>query len=181
MGPRRYGPAYTAGGGLFSVLGEMQTGGSGEASTGVDLSAIVGRSVDEAAQEIARVLAPENADADQIKSAIQEALAESLPEMQVFDPAALTEDQIILITVQFLSLVLFQQVTSDAGSAWNKSDSANRTVQAEATFLDLIRTAVDKYLSPLLVGGIGKIDRTAAGTLQRKALEDVWREWGAYE
>ena len=80
VGPRRFGPAYAAGADLAGVMSEMRGGGTGENSAGVDLSGLVGRPLDYAAQEIARALAPDNADADQISAAIQEAMAEALPE-----------------------------------------------------------------------------------------------------
>ena len=35
-GPRRFGPAYRAGGALFAVLDEFREGGTGEAAAGVD-------------------------------------------------------------------------------------------------------------------------------------------------
>lgn len=181
VGPRRFGPAYGAGGGLFGLLGEMQGGGTGAGATGVDLSGLVGRPIDEAAQRIAQVLAPPNADADRVASAIQEAIAEALPDVSIFDPAAMSADQVAAVLVEFLSRILFQQVVEDAASAWNKAPDATRTVTAEAELLDLIKTAVDKHLSPKLAGGVGTLAKAEVERLQRQAMEEVWREWEAYQ
>ena len=159
------------------MLGELQAGGNGTETTGVDFSALTGQSIERAGQAIALALAPVNADADRISIAIQEALAEALPDAEVFDPTALTPDQIVLVLVEFLSRVLFQQVTEDAGSAWNKSPAGERTVAAEAELFDVIRTCVDRHLGPRLSGGVGQISRQEAEVLQRAAMVDVWREW----
>lgn len=181
VGPRRFGPAYGAGSGLFSLLGEMQAGGNGAGATGVDLSGLVGRPINYAAQEIARVLAPPNADADRITAAIQEAVAEALPEVEIFNPAVMGIDQIVAVMIEFLSRILFQQVVEDAASAWNKAPDASRTVEAEGELLDLIRTAMDKHLSPRLAQGIGALARLDVERLERQALAEIWREWEAYE
>lgn len=90
FGPRRFGPAYKAGGTLYGLLGDMQSGGNGAAVTGVDLSGLIGKPLDYAGQEIARLLAPANADADRVTAAIQEAIAEALPDVEIFDPTSLT-------------------------------------------------------------------------------------------
>lgn len=153
IGPRRFGPAYTAGASLFGLLGELQAGGNGAASTGFDLSGLVGRTVAYAAQEIARALAPDNEDADRVTAAINEALCEVLPDTDLFDPAAMTPDQIIEILINFLSRVLFRQVTEDAGSAWNKAPTGNRTIQAENELFELIKVALDRHLGPPLSEG----------------------------
>lgn len=159
----------------------MQAGGNGAGATGVDLSGLVGRPIDYAAQEIARVLAPPNADADRITAAIQEAVAEALPEVEIFDPAVMGIDQIVAVMIEFLSRILFQQVVEDAASAWNKAPDASRTVEAEGELLDLIRTAMDKHLSPRLAQGIGALARLDVERLERQALAEIWREWEAYE
>jgi hypothetical protein len=159
----------------------MQAGGSGQAATGFDLSGLSGRPLDVAAQEIAQRLAPDNADADRIAGAMQEALAEALPDQSVFDPTAMSPDQIIAVLVQFMSLILFNQVVEDAASAWNKAPDAERTVEAEGELLELIKAAVDKHLAPKLANGAGTLAKADVQRLQREAMEEVWREWEAYQ
>ena len=158
-GPRRFGPAYSAGGALAGLITELQAGGSGDNAAGVDLSGLVGQSVGEAAEAIAQALAPANADQDLIRIAIQEAIAEVLPEIAIFDPAALTADDIVSLLVEFFSRVLFQEITSDAGDAWNKTDDPARAVEAENELMDIIRATVDRHLSPALSDGLGQLTR----------------------
>ncbi len=166
---------------MFGLLSEMQAGGSGAHTTGVDFSGLVGQPIDVATQEIARSLAPENADADRIASAMQEAVAEALPDVSIFDPVAMSADQIITVLVQFMSLILFNQVVEDAASAWNKAPDADRTLEAEGELLELIKAAVDKHLSPKLADGVGRLAKADVQRLQREAMEEVWREWEAYQ
>jgi hypothetical protein len=179
-GPRRFGPAYKAGGSLYGLLGDMQSGGNGAAVAGVDLSGLVGKPLDYAAQEIARLLAPANADADRVTAAIQEAIAEALPDVEIFDPTSLSQDQLIAVMIEFLSRILFQQVVEDAASAWNKAPTAARTVEAEGQLLDLIKTAVDKHLSPSLAQTSKPLPAAQVERRQRQAMDEVWREWEAY-
>jgi hypothetical protein len=181
VGPRRFGPAYTSGGSLFSLLAEMQGGGNGAASAGVDLSGLVGRSIAFAAQEIASVLAPDGIDADRVAVAINEALTEVLPDDDTFDPSAMTADQIVEILVDYLARILFQQVTEDAGSAWNRAPSEARTIEAENELFDLIKIAMDQHLAPRLANGVGRLTQADVSRAQLAAMQDVWREWESLE
>lgn len=180
VGPRRFGPAYTSGGALFGLISDLQAGGTGEGTAGTDLSSLVGQPLGVAAQKIAEALAPANADQDVIRIAIQEAIAEALPDMDVFDPAALTADNVIALLVEFFTRCLFQEITSDAGDAWNKAESPERTVEAENELMDLIHATVDRHLSPALSGGLN-LSRAEVEEALRKAMDDVWTEWANHE
>lgn len=181
VGPRRFGPAYSSGGALFDLVSDLQAGGTGEAVSGADLSGLVGQPLAVAAQEIARALAPANADQEVIRIAIQEAMGVALPDMEVFNPVVLTSDDIIALLVEFFTRLLFQEITGDAGEAWNKAESAERTVEAENELMDLIHATVDRHLSPALAGGLDNIERNQMEAIQRKAMEDIWREWASQE
>lgn len=181
VGPRRFGPAYTAGGALFGLISDLQSGGTGQASVGLDLSRLVGQPLDLAAEEIAQALAPANADQDVIRIAIQEAIAETLPDAETFDPASLSPDTIIALLVEFFTRLLFQEITNDAAEAWNKTEHAARTVEAENELMDLIHATVDRHLSPALAGGLSTMTREELEALERKAMEDIWREWSSRE
>lgn len=181
VGPRRFGPAYAAGASLADLLNDLRSGGTGEASVGVDLSGLIGRSLDYVAQEVARVLAPDNADADQINAAIQEAIAEALPSAEPFDPKGISMDSVVALLVEFFSRILFQEIAASAGDAWNKSPRPELTTQSEADLLEMVKASVDKHLSPVLASGLGKVTRAELAVLERRAVEEVWREWETYE
>jgi hypothetical protein len=177
VGPRRFGPAYDAGASFVTALTDLQSGGTGVKSIGVDLSHLAGQPLDYAAQEIARALAPENADADQIAAAIQEAMAAVLPDAEVFDPNDLTSDQIVEMLVEFFSQILFQEISSAAGDAWNKAPGPEETTKLEADLLELVRVVVDKHLSPRFAAGLTNLTRAQIVAFERAAVAEVWREW----
>lgn len=181
VGPRRFGTAYTAGESLIGLLGELQNGGTGEQATGIDFSALRGQPLAAAFEAIGQALAPANADSDLIRISIQEALAEVLPDVASFEPAELTEDMLIAVLIEFFTLVLFQDITNDAGDAWNKAPDAERTIQAENELFDIIHAAVDRHMSPALVGGIQNLTRDQIVALERRAVDDIWLEWESNE
>ena len=179
VGPRRFGPAYVAGGSLVELLTDLQGGGTGEAATGSDLSGLVNQPLEIAAEAIANRLAPNNADRELVRVSLQEAIAEALPDVEVFDPASLTPDNIIALLVEFFTQILFREITLEAGDAWNKAETPQRAVEAENELKDIIHASVDRQMSPALAGGLGAVSRAEVERLQRSALEDIWREWSA--
>jgi hypothetical protein len=58
-GARRYGAMSKAGGKLFGVINEPRQGGTGEESSGVNLSSLTGKDIDFAIQVIVTVLTPD--------------------------------------------------------------------------------------------------------------------------
>jgi len=177
VGPRRFGSAYQSGAILAGALSSLAGGGSAEGATGTDLSGLAGQPIPFAAQEIARAIAPDNIDADQITAAIQEAITEVLPDTGVFDPASLTMDNLVQILVEFFTRVLFLEITSVAGDAWNKAPDAQHATQTEADLLELIKVVVDKHFSPRLAQGFARYNREEFRKLERAAMDEVWRDW----
>ncbi|WP_200946038.1 hypothetical protein [Caulobacter sp. Root487D2Y] len=180
IGPRRFGPAYSAGGALVDLIGKLSSEGTAEID-GTDLSVLIGQPLEQVAEQIAELLAPDNADHDLIRSAILDAIVEALPDVEFFEPAALSPDQIISLLVEFHAQLLFREITNDAGEAWNKAEAPERTIEAETEFLDLIRASVDKHLSPVLAEGLGKASREEIEAMQRRAVDAIWAEWSTQE
>jgi hypothetical protein len=174
VGPRRFGPAYASGADFAQALAGTPVA-IGDRT--LDLAALSGRPMDEAAQAIAEALAPENADADQIRSAIQEALAEILGGEAVFDPSAITPDQIIAILVEFFSRILFQEISAVAGEAWKKAPSVERSTATESDLFEIVRVTMDQHLSPRLSGDLSSLGREEHKTLERAAIADIWTAW----
>lgn len=174
VGPRRFGPAYASGAGFAQALAGNSVTVAGRT---LDLAALAGRPMNEAAQAIAEALAPENADADQIRSAIQESLAEVLSGEDVFDPSTITPDQIVAILVEFFSRVLFQEISAVAGEAWKKAPNVERSTATENELFEIVRVAMDKHLSPRLVGDLGSLSQDDLKRLQQAAIADIWTAW----
>jgi hypothetical protein len=178
VGPRRFGPAYAAGADLAQALssGQVQT-----QSGAFELSSLAGLPMDEAAQAIAEALAPENADADQVRAAIQESLAEVLGEDGGFNPDAITPDQIVAVLVEFFSQILFQEISAAAGDAWKKAPSVERSTATENELLEVVRASMDAHLSPGLSGDLGALDREQIAKIEQAALADIWQVWSDSE
>ncbi len=112
---------------------------------------------------------------------MQEALGEVLPEQDEFEPAAMTPDDLVIILVEFFSKVLFLVIVDDAGNAWNKAPSEQRTIEAENQLFDIIRTSVDNHLSPIFDRQIQDLTKDQIEALERRAIDDLWSEWEDYE
>ncbi len=178
VGPRRFGPAYGSGADLIQALagGDIQT-----PSGSFNLASLAGLPMDEAAQSIAEALAPQNADADQVRSAMQESLAEVLGEDGGFDPTAIGSDQIVAVLVEFFARILFQEISAAAGEAWKKAPSVERSTATENELLEVVRAAMDAHLSPRLTGNLGALDRDQIAAIERAALVDIWQAWSDAE
>lgn len=180
-GPRRFGPSYIAGADLVGLIGALGEGGSGEAIAGKDLSQLAGQPLDVAAQEIANALAPENADGDQVRAAIQESISEVLGDQETFDPTTIGRDQIAALLVEFFARILFQEISVAAGEAWKRAPNVQRCTATENELFELVRAAMDKHLSPRLVGDLPSLTRAQIQTLEQAALRDIWRAWESDE
>jgi hypothetical protein len=178
VGPRRFGPAYSAGAGLAQALA-----GQNLADQGIDLNlaSLAGQSMDRAAQAIAEALAPENADADQIRSAIQDAVAEVFGTDAPFDPDAIGPDQIAALLVEFFARILFQEISAAAGDAWKKAPGVQRSTAAENELLEIVRAAMETHLSPKLSGDLTALDRAELQRLEQSAIKDIWQAWSEPE
>lgn len=178
IGPRRFGPAYSAGADFAQALigAEVTT-----EDRVLSVSSLAGQPLDEAAQSIAEALAPDNADADQIRCAVQESLAHVLGDESIFDPAAITPDQIVAILVEFFAQILFQEISAVAGEAWKKAPNVDRSTATEADLFEIVRAAMDNHLSPKLTRDLSTISRDEIKNLERAAMEDIWSAWGASE
>ena len=176
-GPRRFRPAYRAGGALYALLGERRGGGTRVASTGLDLPALTGRPVGEACEAIALALAPRDGDADAIRIALQEALRAAFAGAAAFDPAHLTPARVVAVQVGLLAGVVFLEIVLDAGRAWNRAPDAESAIAAEDRLRALVRASVDDRLSPLLHGRIGSATAAEVEALGRKAVEAIWSDW----
>ena len=181
VAPRRFGPAYTAGASLYGVLNELRNGGTAEEWFQTDLTQLENKPLSEAIETIALMLAPNNKDAEQIRIAVQEALAEVLPETDTFEPASLNSDEIISVLVHFFSQILFLEITNDAGNAWTKAEDAARAIEAENELFDLINTSVDKHLGAALVNGPQNMSRDQTDEIQKNAVREIWAEWERIE
>lgn len=181
VAPRRFGPAYTAGGSLYGILSDLRDGGEAKEWSEIDFRELEGKPLSEAIETIALELTPDNADAEMVRVAVQEALAEALPETDTFEPASLESDELVSVLVEFFTQTLFLEITNDAGDAWGKAEDSSRTIEAENELFDIIHASVDKHLGPALSDGPQSMSRNQIEEIQKNALREIWSEWEQIE
>ncbi len=179
VGPRRYGSVYAAGGNLYDALASLGGRGVDAAPGGLNREELTGQPLDVVCQRIAQALAPDGADADRIRISIDEAMLEVLGEGE-FDPDRLDGETVHRIVAEYLSQCIFQDIVEEVGGSWANSPDASRTPEAEAQLLELIRVVVDRELGARMPLGAA-LDGAGVSRLMRATVDEVWREWEAYD
>lgn len=179
IGPRRFGSVYTAGGQLYDVLNSLSGDGGAAAEHGLSRDLLAGQPLDVVCQRLTEALAPDNGDRDRIGEAINEAMLEILGEGD-FDPSQLNAETINHIIAEYLSQSIFQEIVEEVGGSWANSPDEQRTPEAEAELLEVIRVVVDKNLEHRLENG-SKLTQTDVHRFMRETVTEVWREWESYD
>jgi hypothetical protein len=169
-----------AGTALFGLLNELQHGGNGADSAGVDLSRLRGMDMAAAIQEIVEALAPQNADRELIRAAMQDALVECLSDQPVFDPTQLSPDFFVTLMIEYLVRCVFVHIVYESGEAFEKATDNTKATAAENALLELIKVVVDEKATPVLATA-GPITPDIADTIQSLVIEEVLSVWEGYE
>lgn len=179
VGPRRFGSVYTTGGQLYDVLNSLGGDGVAAAEKGLSRASLEGQPLDVVCQQLAEALAPENGDSDRIRAAIDEAMLEVLGEGE-FDPGKLDAETIDRILGEYLSQAIFQEIVEEVGGSWASAPDEQRTAEAEAELLEVIRVVVDKNLGRRLAGA-NNLTQADVHRFMREAVTEVWQEWESYD
>lgn len=180
IGARRYGAMSKAGSTLFGVINELRQGGTGEESSGVNLSALSGKDVDFAIQEIVTALTPDNGDAEKIRAAMNTALSEALEGVDEFNPLDISDDMLIDMMIFYLRECVFEQVIMDSDEAFQKGDLL-KCQEAEGALHDLVGSVVDQHMRPLFADGVTNLTQNQVKDIQQSAIKEVLLEWEGYE
>lgn len=175
VGPRRFGPVYTAGGSLYEVLSSLGGDGAEAASHGLSKDELTGQPLDVVCQLLAEALAPDNGDSDRIRVSIDEAMLEVLGDGD-FDPERLDEEAVHRILAEYLSQSIFQDIVEEVGGSWASAPDERRTAEAEGELLELIRVIVDQTLGPRLASN-NSLSKAAVHRFLREAVVEIWQEW----
>ncbi|MBA8906473.1 hypothetical protein [Aminobacter ciceronei] len=179
VGPRRYGAVYSTGGELFEVLSSLGGDGREAESRGLSKASLTGQPLDVVCQRLAEALAPDNADADRIRVAIDEAMLEVLGEEE-FDPTRLDDETVHRIIAEYLSQSVFQDIVEEVGGSWANSPDEKRSPEAENQLLELIRVVVEKRLGSSMAGS-DNLNNDAVQRFMRDAVTEVWKEWESFD
>lgn len=180
VGARRYGAMSKAGSTLFGVINELRQGGTGEESSGVNLSALSGKDVAFAIQEIVTALTPDNGDAEKVRAAMNTALSEALEGIDEFNPLDISDDVLVDMMIFYLRECVFEQVIMDSNEAFQKGD-LQKCQDAEGALHDLIGSVVDQHMRPLFLNGVTNLTQNQVRDIQQNAIKEVLLEWEGYE
>ncbi len=176
---RRMGSVTQSGGGLFDALtGGGTFGTSGEQA--ISLNDLSGQPCEVAIAAISQALSSGDGDADKIRAAMNHALVEALDGVEVFDSSCITDEVIVDTMIGYLAESVFLQIVMDAGKAWNKSETAAMTLNAEEELREVCRVIVDKFMSPKFESGIRNLNRNEIIQIEKQVIVEVWGEWEGY-
>ncbi len=181
-GARRIAPATKALGTLFSAIGAAQGSGTTVPETGgltLDLAQLTGAPVEQAIEAILDVLCPPGGptDAEMVRAAMNEALAQMLASETTFDAAEITRDDAIVLLERYIGETLYSRIAVDGSKAFERTTDPVALVRAENELRTFIAASVGAHLSEVLpLGG----DLFSAAGVERAiaALVDrVWSDW----
>lgn len=175
---RRFGSTTKAGGALHGFL----TGGNVtfDGNT-INLGSLSGISCDIAINRISQLFASNEGDSDKISLAMDNALAEALDGITVFNPNAITDEIIIDVMICYLSESIFLQIVQDAGKAWNKAETPSQMIAAENDLREMIKVTVDGHFADKLKENVRSISAAQMTEIQRNVIDSVWSDWEEYQ
>ncbi|WP_431858758.1 hypothetical protein [Azospirillum sp.] len=180
VGPRRFGAMARSGGALFDAMAALRDGRD-PGVPGIDLATLNGRDTDLVIEALVDALLPPNGDADRIRVAMLEALSEALEGMEEFDSNNITDDIIVDMMLAYVTQCIYEQIVLDSRDAFAKAAAAGRVEQAEKAMRELVRSAADKHMAPLLAGNVRTLNGRMVEAVQLRAIADIWAEWEAYD
>jgi len=145
---------------------------------GIDLATLNGGDTDLVIEALVGALVPPNGDADRIRVAMQEVLSEALVGMEEFDFSRIADDIIVDMVLAYVTQCIYEQIVLDSRDAFAKATAAGRVEQAEKAMRELVRSAADKHMAPLLTGNVRTLNGHVVEMAQLRAIADIWAEWG---
>lgn len=173
---RRFAPAAKAGAALLGTIADLAAGGTGEAESGVNLSALAGRDIESVIEAIVEALCPvgSSGDSDAIRIGLSEALAECLEDQDTFDPTALTEEMIIELGLAYIEEEVCLRIILDSGAAFEKLDDPVASIDKENELRQLVRVVVDQCGGPALRRDLKHFNRAKRELTIRDIIREVF-------
>jgi hypothetical protein len=175
---RRLASGITAGAGLLGIMrGDSVTVNNQKLSLG-DLK---GLTTDQAIDKIASHLAPDNADADAIRIALDYALEEALPDTNDFEPESFTDDVVQEALSCYLTDLIFQDVVTGMGRAWFHVEPASKHHKMEEELRELIKVIAQEQMEHVINGNPSGITRDNITKIQIDAITMTVDEWENFD
>lgn len=175
----RVAPATKTLSALFGAIGRAQGVPGADGDGALDLRSLAGRPANEAIEAILDTLCPPGgvADSDEIRTAMNEALAEMLAGEAIFDPDLLTPDDGLVLVERFLCETLFSRMVLEGGKAFDRTSDPVAQVRAETEFRNVIRASVGAHLPAVLPVQGSFFTRAAIDSAVGALIERVWADW----
>ena len=175
---RRLASGITAGTGLLGIMrGDNVTVNNQTLSLG-DLE---GLTTDQAIDKIASHLAPDNADSDAVRIALDYALEEALPDTNDFESESFTDDVIQEAISCYLTDLIFQDVVTGMGRAWFHVEPASKHHRMEEELRELIKVIAQEQLENVTHGNPSSITRDNITKIQIDAITMTVDEWESFD
>ena len=177
VGPKRYQKIIKAGGGLFNVLKNIQ---SGNDYLGLKLSDLNGQPIDIVIDKIIAIILEVDGDAERIRASLNQSLSKCLDGVDEFDASQISDDLIIDLMLNYTSEYLFEEIMLDSRTSFDKADTPEKFLELENDLHALIESCVDKHMSEQLKENKDTLTRNDIETIQKTALKEIWTEWEDY-
>ena len=175
---RRLASGITAGAGLLGIMRGDTVTVNNQSLSFDDLK---GLSTDQAIDRIASHLAPDNADSDAVRIALDYALEEALPDSEEFDPSSFTDEVIQDAIGCYLTDLIFQDVVTGMGRAWFHVEPASKHHKMEEELRELIKVIAQEQLDTVTNGNPSKITRDNITKIQADAISMTVGEWERFD
>lgn len=178
VAPRRYQAMAQAGGGLYAALSQLQ---GQPAQAPIYLRNCVGRPVREAIDALVNALVPNNGDADRIRAALNDALADCLNGVATFEFGIFDDAMLVSVMLAYVVRCIFEQIILDSKDAFAKAKTPAQAERAERELKELITVVTEQHMRPLFDQGGHAMTPDQIQHVQLEAIREVWREWENYE
>jgi len=175
---RRLASGITAGSGL---LGIMQGDSVRVNDRTLSVSDLNGLSTDQAIDRISEHLTPENGDADSVRLALDFALAEVLPEEDIFDESMLTDEVVQEVLSCYLTDLIFQDVVNGMGKAWFHAEHPSKHHRMEEELRGLVKVITQSKLEKVMHENAGGISQKNITKVQIDAISQTVDEWENFD
>jgi len=183
VGVRRYGAAAGSGSVAIGVLSELGSGGTGEISSGKDLSAAIGAPVETAAQIIAEAVAPGTSEGDSIRILIEEAICEVLQGEETLERESITPEFLDAVLFQYtVEAIMHDMLAREGSPSLDAAESAEILQARENELRQAVEAVVDSRLVANKAGReLGAMSQAERRQLQLDCIQSVLEVWESYD
>ncbi|MEH6489069.1 hypothetical protein [Hyphomonas oceanitis] len=183
VGVRRYGAVAGSGSVAIGVLSELGSGGTGETTSGKDLSAAIGAPVETAAQIIAEAVAPDTSEGDSIRILIEEAICEVLQGEETLERESITPEFLDAVLFQYtVEAIMHDMLAREGSPSLDAAESAEILQARENELRQAVEAVVDSRLVANKAGReLGAMSQAERRQLQLDCIQSVLEVWESYD